>query len=131
MRGEVGMDVIKCESCGGVLTEKDIKRDFGGMMRARKKGFTEMIKMVNAAEKLGVKKSAMSRVLKAAKVSGSDIRHILNGRIPPWRMTSSFMDSAQNRALATANKENRTKIREDFYKRKKYVYELMSKQKTD
>ncbi len=116
---------------GTKVTEKDIKRGFNGMMAARKKGFTEMIKMVNAAEKLGVKKSVINRVLKAAKVNKSDIRYILAGRIPPWRMTSSFMDAAQTRSLATANKENRTKIREDFYKRKKYVYELMSEQKVD
>ena len=30
--GEVGMDVIKCESCGGVLTEKDIKLVAGAPM---------------------------------------------------------------------------------------------------
>ena len=121
----------KIVGSGKTVTEKDIKRGFSGMMRARKRGFTEMIKMINAAEKLGVKKSVMNRILKAAKINRSDIRYILNDRIPPWRMTSSFMDSAQARALATANKENRLKIREDFYKRKKYVYELMSEQKAD
>ena len=30
--GEVGMDTIKCESCGGVLTEKDIKLVAGAPM---------------------------------------------------------------------------------------------------
>jgi len=121
----------KVVGSGSTVTEKDIKRGFSGMIRARKKGFTEMIKMVNAAEKLGVKKSVISRVLKAAKVNKSDIRYIMNGRIPRWRMTSQFMDAAQTRALATANKEGRPKIRKDFYKRKKYVYELMNEQKVD
>lgn len=30
--GEVGMDTIKCQSCGGVLTEKDIKLVAGAPM---------------------------------------------------------------------------------------------------
>ena len=30
--GEVGMDTIKCKSCGGVLTEKDIKLVAGAPM---------------------------------------------------------------------------------------------------
>lgn len=30
--GEVGMDTIKCESCGGVLSEKDIKLVAGAPM---------------------------------------------------------------------------------------------------
>lgn len=121
----------KVVGSGTKVTDKDIERGFKGMMKARKRGFTEMIKMVNAAEKLGVKKSVINRVLKAAKVNSSDIRYILNDRIPPWRMTSSFMDAAQTRALATANKENRSKIRKMFHERKRLVYRLMNEQARD
>ena len=121
----------KVVGSGMKVTNADIKRGFSGMVLARKRGYTEMIKMVNAAEKLGVKKSIIQKILKAAKVGKTDIRYILNGRIPRWRMTSTFMDGAQKRALATANKENRNDIREMLYKRKELVYKLMNEQTSD
>jgi len=118
----------KVVSSGSDVTKKEIKTAFDGMIRARESSFKEIIKMVNAAEKLKVKKSTIHRIIIAGGVSKKDARYIMNGRIPRWRMSSSFIDSAQTRATTTAKKGKRYDIRKKFYERKKYVYELMSKQ---
>jgi len=121
----------KAVSSGSDVTKKEIKTAFNGMIRARESSFNEMIKMVKAAEKLQVKKSTIYRIILAGGISKKNAKYIMAGRVPRWRMSSSFMDSAQTRAIATAKKDKRHSIRKEFYERKKYVHELMSKQTTN
>lgn len=131
MKSLASQQLSKVVGSGQTVTEKEITTGFKGMIKAREKAYTDVIKVANAAVKLGVTKNELRKVLKASKVSDGDIRYILNDRIPPWRMSSSFLDSVEKRAMATADKEKRSTIRKELYDRKKFVYGLAGEQARD
>jgi hypothetical protein len=108
----------------GTVSEKEIKNAVSSMMLARKRAYGEMSKLVEGAMKLGVKKSEIRQSLRAAKISNKDISSLLRGRVPRWSMSSTFIKSARDRAVAAATTpERKRELRIEMGARKRIVRE--------
>ena len=105
---------------------QDIKKAVKSMVRARNNAYTDMINLVNGSKKLGVKPSIIAQSLRASGTSMEDIRFLLRGRIPRWRMKSTFLRAATKRALIAApNAERRRELRMEMRNRKRIVAEAL------
>ena len=106
-------------------SEKDMKNAFSRMINARKRAYLKMIKLVNGARSLGVSDADIRRSLRSARISKKDIRYILRGEVPDWKMSSRFIKSASDRAVVSApSPERKNEIKKEMIKRRRYIRDL-------
>jgi len=108
------------------VSESELEGAFDSMIKARQRAYSNMIKWVEGASKLGAARNDIIRSLESAKVSREDIGHILSGRTPEWRMSYQFIQSATNRAITSApSLKRKIDIRKEMTERKHFIIKLM------
>ena len=106
-------------------TDREVKAAVEAMNRARSKAFTEMHRLVNGAESLGVGLDKADALMKVARISKANRKAILAGETPPWSMSKRFGKSAQERAaISQLDPDNRRNVLERLESRRELVREL-------
>jgi len=96
------------------------------MLKVREAAYKDMIKLIKGAQKLGMTNRQIRESLKAAKVSKQDTQMMLKGRIPPWKMSKTFIQTAKARAvIRRVDEEERKEIALEFQRRKRLIRDVI------
>jgi len=111
------------------ISERQLSSAFDSMISARNTAYTDIIKQVNGARRLGMSNPKIIRSLRGGGIGKKEIPFIIRGRVPRWEMSKSFVKSALDRAIAssTSIKEAR-EARRTIAKRKRQIILLSRKQ---
>lgn len=94
------------------VDDGDLEQAFNSANEVRIKGYTDMLKMVNAAKLSGVSDSELRRILSASRISKAYINRLVRGReAPKWRIGKTFLKGATKRAKILLDRETAQDLR--------------------
>ena len=97
------------------------------MLDVREQAYKDMAKLVAGAKKLGMSDRQIRESLSASRVSKEDMRHLMRGTIPRWRMSREFIKSARSRAvIRKVNEDERKEIQKEFQRRKRVIKDVIT-----
>jgi Inorganic Pyrophosphatase len=111
------------------ITPSEIDAAFENMISARQRSYKNIIKVVKAAESLGIKKPNIYASLKASGISEQDIGYVMAGKIPDWTPSKQFLQAARQRAMQSApSAERKREVNAEFRTRIMRINELVRQQ---
>lgn len=84
------------------LKEREIDSPIDDLFEAHERIYKDMIKAVKAAMSLGLNKSQVIQILRAAGIGDKDISALITGRMPVFEPSPGFIKRARELAIATA-----------------------------
>jgi len=107
-------------------SKADIKRAYDSMNDSWGTLWGDMQQVTKAGKKLGMSKQELVDVLTSSGVSMKDTRMVLQGKIPPWKPSPRFLQSAAKSAMATsANGARKQEVLKMYQERKKWLSEMV------
>ena len=76
-------------------------------------------------KQMNMSKAEIIRIMDKSGLSRKEAVQLVNGRIPRWIPSSTFLKNAMDTAVYTAPRSRRDEVRRQFNERRKIVYELM------
>lgn len=112
-------------SDAGTVTNDDMRSAYMKMLTARKDVYSEMLKSVNAARKLGISDTEIRELLSASGISKSDIFFLTGkGSIPPWQPSRQFLKNAEKRLRAASTHMSPAAVGKELQRRRAYIQRL-------
>lgn len=111
---------------GGDVSEDDMKLATEKMLEARERVYKDMIKVVKAAQSLGMSEDDLADLLEASGVSGDDVDYLIEGEVAPWDMPATFGEKALTRAILSAHdKEIENQMIDEMERRMDWIEQVI------
>ncbi|HMY38526.1 MAG TPA: hypothetical protein PK011_04305 [Marinagarivorans sp.] len=101
------------------VDEEELRDAFDTAMRARAKAYDRMAAVVAAAEKSGLSKWQINKILRDSGITNEDARALIKGDAPKWKLEQSAMRSNVRRAGVLFSQE----VADEIKRRQKIVRE--------
>ncbi len=99
------------------VPEDEIKDAIVLTKKAHEEAYRKMIVLVSSAKKSGMSGVAISRLLRASRVSKRDVKSLLRGQIPKWKPSRQLLKSTIKRSNELFN----PKTRKMFLDRRQFI----------
>ena len=107
------------------LSDDEVTSAFDRSLAGREEAFQEMIKMVGGMRTMGITDERLRMSLRSSGVSNRNTSAILRGEIPNFRISSSFIRGARDRAKASSTSPvQQREVMNEFAERRKLVMKL-------
>ena len=96
------------------VDEEELREAFDTAMKARKKAYERMGTIVSAAEKSGLSRLQVIKILRDSGLSRDDANALVNGKLPEWRLSKSKAGMKRARILFSDEVARELKAREQL-----------------
>ena len=80
------------------VTDDELLSAYESSERARARAYSEMSKISNAARVTGLSSHDLRNVMRDSGITKRDVRHILDGTVPPWSPSDASLRNAKKKA---------------------------------
>jgi len=108
------------------MTDGDIRAAYESAKQAREKAFSEMTRLIQGAQRLGVKPNEAGASLRVARISKANVSAIIAGEVPKYKVSSRFTKSAEERAIVSAsNPERKAELAREMARRREVLRRII------
>jgi len=108
-----------------IVTDDEITDAFNEMMNSRQRAYGRILDTIGLVRKVRMNDDEIYSVLDAGGLSKQDVRYLLEGEVPDWKPSKTFLQAARERADQTSSKRRKETIEADFERRINLVYKLL------